>query len=420
MMVRRSSLHRQRLPVKFKIITLVFLVSFVFVSEIFYREFLFQASISIIKTMQDNSPPFLLQMIPYIKFLADTRFFAFLVIIVYNFSNVYKTYLLIMITCICKLTSCLLKLFYSNPRPFYFGVNNINPYSCEEGYGNPSGQCLQSLLFYSTLFTMIIETRNVHKNKALKIVLSVTLSLLLFLIMFIRILSGLDSLNAAIFGIMLGLCLYFTIFEVLEINSNNPQQLSKLVEMKNIYYLSLNLICLIPFLSLAFLKDYENDLQRSWKETIDFKCPKSTQNLRFQYEAFLDMSFFFTNIAAFMSLKLELYYIFNDNIQNWTSFNISQKAEDESLLSNLSVEKDTQWNKTNTVKSLIRLIVVIFLFLILYVPFQFISYDSNFSLVLIFREFLPFFLVFLGFFYYFKIILKKLRLVETSVFVLND
>ena len=430
MIVQGSSIHIKRTPFRIKILILLITISFVFVTEFAYRDVLFNVSIGIIESMQKNSSFIFLKTMSYFQIIVGKKFLAFIIMIVYNFANIYKSFLLIMILCIISLTTSLLKLRYTNPRPYYnTNPNTILPFPfpCEHDYGNPSDDSIIFILFYSALFKMIIESGFKHKNMALKIILYVALCFLFFILMVTRLASGLDSLNQIIFGSLIGLCIYYVLFHLIEINTNDSKQLLKVVQMKNIYYFLLNFILLIPILLLIFLKEYETDDKKNWVINIKTKCNKQEdgnfkyiENTSFQYQAFLNMGFFFSNIAAFISMKLEFYYTFNDKIENWTKYNIPTKIDDDCLLSNLSVEKDTQWNHTNNIKSLIRLVMIIILCFLLYIPFQMIPDDYPFSILLIFKEFLGHFLFNLGMFYFFKIVFRKLKLVEMSVFLFND
>ena len=89
-----------------------------------------------------------------------------------------------------------------------------------------------------------------------------------------RLASGLDSLNQIIFGSLIGLCIYYVLFHLIEINTNDSKQLLKVVQMKNIYYFLLNFILLIPILLLIFLKEYETDDKKKFFINIKNKFNK--------------------------------------------------------------------------------------------------------------------------------------------------
>jgi hypothetical protein len=311
-------------------------------------------------------------------------------------------------------------MIYTDPRPYYFGPNIIKPYSCEAGYGNPSGHCIRSVAFYATLFTFIVQAKSVKKRKTVKIIFLIFFTLLVCMIIISRIIVGAHGLNQILHGGLLGFLLYYYFFIFMELNGNDSKQLLRLVEMKNIYYLLLNFLALIPTLLIFFFKNFNSEEQNRWQNMVEMKCEKSNENTRFEKDALLGIASFFANIGAFASLKFEYYYTFSENIQNWTNYNFSQQIDDDSLLSNLSFDKDTQWNHTNTIKSFLRFIVVLILCVSVSLPFKFIPGTTNYALLFIFREFTSSFLIYLGLFYFFKCLLKAMKLVNTSVFVFSE
>jgi hypothetical protein len=420
MIVKGSSIYRKTTPIKYKVIIVVFWISIIFGTEIIYREPLFNVSIDIIEMIQNYTSENFKVTMSYISYLANENFILLLIVVVYNFANIYKTFILITIFCGVNLIGNLLKLIYSNPRPFYYGVNNIKPYSCEQSYGNPSQHSLLCIVFYSTLFKFIIECRTIRKSKIIKTIFLIVFSTVICLILLSKLFIGVDSLNQIVFGFLIGCLIFYFIFYIIDIDVNNSKQLLHLIEMKIIYMIIFNLLMIIPIILLSFLKDYNTPSKQNWQNIINLKCDNFSTNLSFKNEALLNMITFFANIATVISLKLEYYFIFGDNSRNWTNYNFSLKSPDDSLLSNLSLEKDTQWNHTGIFISIIRLVISLILSGCVFIPFSLISDESNFFLLLFVKNFLTFSVIFGGFFFIFKSILKIFRLVNISVFMFTE
>ncbi len=420
MIVKGSSIYRKTTPIKYKVIIVVFWISIIFGTEIIYREPLFNVSIDIIETMQNNTSENFKITMSYVSYLGNEYFLLFLILVVYNFANIYKTYILITIFCVGNLVGNMLKLIYSNPRPFYYSVNNIKPFSCEQSYGNPSQHSLLCIVFYSTLFKFIVECRTIRKSQIIKTIFLTIFSTIICLILLSKLFVGVDSLNQMFFGILIGFLIFYFIFYIIDIDVNNSKQLLQLIETKSIYFIIFNLLMIIPIILLSFLKDYNTPSKQNWENIINLKCNKLSTNFSFKNEALLDMITFFTNIATIISLKFEYYFIFGDNSRNWTNYNFSPKSEDDSLLSNLSLEKDTQWNHTGSVISMIRLVILLILSGGVFIPFCLTSDESNFFLLLFVKNFLSFSIIFGGLFFIIKAILKIFKLVNISVFMFTE
>ena len=84
----------------------------------------------------------------------------------------------------------------------------------------------------------------------------------------------------------------------------------------------------------------------------------------------------------FLGLKIELYY-FNGEFSTWTQYNFEpqeDKLENYSIISDdlnltltekISITKGAQWNHTNIVTSFIRLLLLLFLVFIIFLPTEY-------------------------------------------------
>jgi hypothetical protein len=236
---------------------------------------------------------------------------------------------------------------------------------------------------------------------------------------------GSHSIDQILYGAALGFLLYYFFFYCVDLNLNDPRQFTRFIEIKNLYYLLFNLITLGVFIFIIKCVPYgPQEKYISWSKTINERCKgimdEIPHNLRFQYESFILFAVFFSNIGAFMAIKLELYLTFKGDLQNWVSYNFSNvnMDEDTSLLSSLS--KDTQWNQTRFFKSLLRLVLLILISLVFMIPYLLVDFSANIFVIFFVKLFLPFTLILFFTYYACKPFFRKLRLVNRSMFLFEE
>jgi membrane-associated phospholipid phosphatase len=391
----------------------------IFATEPFYRQPLFDLSIPYIEAVQGPNPLSnkLLYISEFISMLGNTGVFIGIIGMVYNFANIYKTYVLLTTLFLSTMNISILKMIYMSPRPYWVS-EKILPFGCEGGWGNPSGHSMASTAFYLTLWHIVFECSQLRNNKTAK---GCSLAFVIFFIMSIMVsrnFVGAHSINQILFGSLIGFGIYFFLFYVLCINVNDSKQFSRLLQFRNLIYIVINFfIFLFAFLVFYFNKHEEDILK--WNTIITTHgCDSVPKNKRLQDEGFLTFAVFLANFGAFMGLKFEYYFTFSENMQNWSQYNfeIDERPDDESLMTKISINKETQWNHTNSLFSCLRFIFILILSGIIMTPFYFINWDDNLAIVFIFKSFLPINLATFSMFYLFKIILKSLRLSNLTLY----
>ena len=136
--------------------------------------------------------------------------------------------------------------------------------------------------------------------------------------------------------------------------------------------------------------------------------------------------FFLSSIVSLISVKLDYYFIFNKNKTNFLiyNFNSNEITEVVSLRTSLTTDssnsiniiRDCKWNNTSKVKSFIRLLVIILLSSICFLPYFLVQWYSDFVYVFFIKIMLSSFLFSFGIFFWFKPILNKLNLNNLVIF----
>jgi membrane-associated phospholipid phosphatase len=421
MYIDHNNRKRTRSDSKWLIFTIYIII--LFTLEAICKKPLFKASDQFIIYLQGSDPKnnYYIKVAQFFTFLGSNSIFIPLLIMVYNYVNIYKTYTLLMSLLISIGSFSILKVVYSSPRP-YFKNEKIETFGCEGGWGNPSGNCLSSMAFYLTLWHIITDCKELRNQKLIKNIYLLVTCLLIVLIMFSRIMVGAHSINQVLFGGLLGFGIYYFLFFVLCIRPNDHEQFSRILNFKNITYFTGNsLIFLFIFLIFLF-NEIDEDTKDKYYINIINKCPNTTKNLLFNREALLNFGIFLSNIGAFIGVKFEYFFLFRENLENWyqSNFEMNEPNDDSSLLTKITLNRETQWNHTNSFYSVLRLFLIIVFSAIMIFPFFFVNWSDDFGIVFIFKILVPANTLSFAFFYLFKILMKSLRMINLSVYSLND
>ena len=324
-------------------------------------------------------------------YLLDLKFYFLIIIIVFNFGNIYQTLLLFY--------SLIIPDFLYSTFLFFIGY----------GYEYDKQNKLNILYDYFILifFFLIIAkflfySNNINEQninyKGLFIYIIIFIFLLLCLTNTIAILnSNIIFLDKIISGFLLSYSYYFLIFHVININPNDSLQLFYFIEKSN------NNIITVAFFIMIIISIYlKNDNK---------------------YNKFLSSILYVTsNIIPIYGIIYEYKFLFNSSRKNWANFNFEKENNIEndnlnSLISEISITKSIKWNKTSFIIDILRLIVLIFIqIIIFYFSEQMLFF--NYNEVKINKSFL-FFVFSIFTFIIDKILLYWLRLINMTYFFLE-
>ena len=403
------------MKVKLTFVFLYFLV--IFISELFYRDPLSDISIKFQEILQKKLENWM-ELAKIVSFIGGNNItYGCIFLITFNFTNIFKSYLLLMIIFINNLVSSVLELIYIEGRPYFISDNNIKSYGCKSGFGNPSFDSLSSISFFLAFYHLVFDSRSIKYRRILQIIYLFIFIVMYFIIIFSEFIVGANSLNQLIFGGLLGFGIYLIFFWLMELYTNDSKQLLNFIRKGLIHNVLINLSILVLFLYFYFFKArLSDDKKKEWISRINLKsCENKIENISFENESYLIFALIFANIFAFIGLNHEFFFTFKSNISNWTKYNFSSEVkEDDSFFSSLDFTKDTQWNHNNIVNSILRMLVITFFSCIILSPFFLISYSQNFWLVFFLKINLPISVLLYFDFYVLKLILRKLRLVNFS------
>lgn len=130
------------------------------------------------------------------------------------------------------------------------------------------------------------------------------------------------------------------------------------------------------------------------------------------------------NIIIILALKLEYNIIFPKKDNDWMHYNFNNDKKsilEDSFCSDISIgEKETRWNRTGTIISLIRLLITYALCYGILLIFHFFPYETKQVWVYIMiNSLLPFSFIFFFMFNFSKVIFRHLNLSNECVIILS-
>ena len=374
-------------------------------------------------------------------------FLIIILIVVYNYLNIYKTFILYNLICFGYYLSIFFKLLFSHisEKPSDPDRNEDLKFImyCCDGFGLPSTQLFLFSLFFFCLFKIINENKKyVMKNIYLYIFI-----FFICLVAIDNIIKAQNYFSQIAFSFFFALSIYILIFNGFNIKMFNGNQFYKII-IKNFYYCLLVIFLLIVLLFLNFIfviylnkgnrnKLFGDDDDYEHRFNICLDLEYIDPNRRFlnlysnNYKinflgSIIYFGFFLSSIVSLISVKLDYYFIFNKNKTNFLiyNFNSNEITEVVSLRTSLTTDssnsiniiRDCKWNNTSKLKSFIRLLVIILLSSICFLPYFLVHWYSDFVYVFFIKIMLSSFLFSFGIFFWFKPILNKLNLNNLVIF----
>ena len=359
------------------------------------------------------------------SFFGSEKIYIIIIIIFYNFLNIYKTYLLFCSLSISQLILSFFKIFFIAPRPYWSNKKKeIFPYDCQGGFAAPSSHTYTATVFYLVLWHIIYDRRSKKINQSQKRKLLMFFLFIIFIIGFSRILSGAHSIDQVIFGFLLGLCFYIFIFHVFHINCNSNNQILSHINISLKKMCLIVLMILLSYLGLLSYRIHDKDLNQImnvYSKQIKEICPSLPISKTLYNDSLLFFVAIFSNFSAFIALKFEFFISFENNYSNWSQYNFeideNEKLQMSRLTSNISITKPIQWNHTSVCKSIFRLIFTFIMVMLSGIFYFLIKWDNpKIYLVIFVKVCLSESLISFGMFFTFKVFLKWLKLSNMTLF----
>ena len=323
-------------------------------------------------------------------YLFDIRLYFIIILIIFNYGNIYQSFILFYSLAIPKF---ILSLYY-----LIMELENKTELNLFYNY-------FVLFFFFLVLCNIFFETNiNDKNNNNYK-------GLFLFVFIFLLFLSGLTNtvgllnsniifLDKIISGFLLSFSCYYFIFRVVNINLNDSLQLFQFFNSVD------NNIINVPFFIMIIFSIYlKNDIGN------------------YKYLSFI--LYIASILAPLYGIIYEYKLVLNSNRKNWANFNFDNEKDKnsnndniQSLISEITITKSIKWNKTSFFFDILRLLVLIFIQVgFFYLSDNYNAYNIDFDNKE--KDSFLFFVFSIFLFIIGKIVLYWMRLINMTYFFLE-
>ena len=378
---------------KIKLIIFIIYILLSLIFEQYYRKPLFQISLNFQKKI---NPKFTESSIKIFKLLSkfgtQNALIPLLIIILILFPlNISYTFCSIII--LSSYYDNILKILYGSPRPFWI-YPSIKK-TCDGGYGNPSGHSFSSFSVYLSLWNIITDLSYFNMRSYLKIFLLFVFILFSFLICLSRIFLSIHSFNQILFGIILGIGIYFYYFHIFELHKFSGKEFFQYINgtYENIIH---TLKFIIYFIILLFLYLFKENNWKEYYNIINKECSHLYEYRKFNNDGFFIGSVLFLLIGAHYGL----YFLFKKS-------QIQRAFKEEEI---------NKWSENNKKTNLLSIILLFFPHTIPMIIYLLIPNNSPLYILFPIKVIIPYIITGFSFFGLFIDNCIKLKLANQNIY----
>lgn len=319
-----------------KICFIILFAFILFTFEYIFRDHMTYLSNYILKsTFQTGLESNCLNLRRLVLFEDHGRYIIF--IFVLNFSNTLGGLTIIFMDAMSIFINGYLKLLYTETRP-YWTDPEIIPCKCSANYGNPSTTGFNQFIIFAVAYKCLTSC-----NKSWnKFITGLFCSIPVVAIFASRYFQGVHSLNQLFFGMSIGFILYYTFFEIFEVDINDKKLFFNIIE--NLWKICLILFSLFLGVTLNHLM-WNNNFPKNqeWITNIEKYCEIIPFN-SFDNESYRKSTKVFLFIGCLMGVWLENKILFKKN--------------EMKIFINYNIDTEKKFNNTGYIRTLIRIVLV--------------------------------------------------------------
>ena len=379
-------------------IILMLLLPISIIAELFYRYPLMDLTITFEEKLQNSLSENSINLFKVISKLGGGLIIAITFIIFSLFTSVIELFFIICTLVFSVYLHSLMKGLYREKRPFWENQNLFQK-ECQLGYGNPSGHSLTQIFFFLTLCDLIIKKIKINFIKKLKKVIMTFIIFLIILfsvgwpllVSFSRLVDGVHYINQIVYGLSLGIVLFFLFSLVLELYEIPLQFFIKIFKIKKIIgfvYLTLIFLFAISFISFLILDPRIN--MKKYNDMVENLCPDKAEFKKLLKESFNESLKIFIIFGLYTGQCIYWHLVLktkNYNINNLQHMKRINKVYNEKNIS--FIKKIFESWKTFYKILLIFIITLMPGILYIAIPIK----NTNIIIIFIFQEAAPFFLI---------------------------
>ena len=354
------------------IIILIILIYFSIViwSENLYRDKLFQKGIPLQEYIQRYEKfIILLKICKKLSFFGQEFWYAIVFGIIFLLMPINFSFLILQALVYSSYGNNALKMIYQSDRPNW--ISEYLTFSCNYGYGNPSGHSFTCICIYLTLSHILITYFKM--SLLVKIIIFIFFILASFLIIISRLILGAHSINQVLYGFNLGLGVYFILIYFIgyhKYNSISFIQHIKNIKINFIYYIIHSILLFINILIYFKTKTKDHYLYEN-KIFNGIRCKRKNPFNKYKNNGFFQSLIIISLIGAQLGINLLFIILKNKNY----------------IINSAIIE----WNKSKYKYIFLKVPIIIFssFGIILYFI---IPNNSSLTIIFIFKCGIPFFL----------------------------
>ena len=422
-------------------IIIILITIAVLVSEIFYRDALFEYSKSFERQWQKDASESTIFFFKIITKVGGEYLMGLPVVFVVCYCSLIKSSVFIAGLIFCLHFHSMMKIWYGSSRPFW---EEIDLYQgiCDGGFGNPSGHSITSAYLYLTLFMYIKDSNFLKGKKISKAIIFLLFLTYIILIILSRLILGLHSINQVIYGATLGVIVMIFSVHVLKLHEMPVVFYKRLFKEKLIIFCVTGILILLAIISVLSVMIFNNEFDyKTYEGKLSQTCGKSLPKYRkFNYDGLFGAFTVLSLLGMYLG-QIVFWYLIDNRYKKYNSnIDFNKNESDEVNLSNVSSSDDenkelidnliNNWNKNRRILfrsywNVFKIIIVLNLCISPMILFILVPKDASMDIIFIYKFGIPFFaILFLifsfGFYYFIKISCgTKEELLKTE-FILNE
>jgi undecaprenyl-diphosphatase len=358
-----------------KIIIIIIYFAIIIWVETLYRDYLFKKSIPFQEYIQKNEQnKFILKICEIISIFGGELSMLSIFIIIFLFMPLNYSFLILQVVIFSSYLTNTLKMIYQSDRPNW--QSEYLTYSCNYGYGNPSGHSLTSISLYLTLSHIIIVYWKIKRT--VKILIFILFLLFSYLIIVSRVVLAAHSFNQVLYGFTLGLGLYYILIFIIGYHKYSSVEFLKHIRSKKInyiYYL-LHIFLLIFTISVYLIINTKDTTKIEENIFNDVRCKKKNSYAKYKNDGLFQSLSITSLIGAQLGLNI--------------LFSILKK---QNYMISVSI---IEWNNSKIKKNYLLRIPIILLSAIGIILYYIIPKSIPLIFIFIFKSAVPFFLGIFG------------------------
>ncbi len=297
-------------------------------------------------------------------FLCSKWIFVFISILIFNYSTIYKLYIFIQNIFISCFIVSVLQILLKDSLVYYNSNVKFPLKPCITFFGTPSVFVTLSTVGIFTLRHLFVLDGFLSKYKRAYLLTFITCLVYIISVSIINLFSFVNSIDQIVFGFFLGFGIYYFVFYIIKVQCDKGRQFLNLIKLNMLYHFIITFLPLI-FLGLIYFVFHTSEifLENLNKKITGCKCQEiNNTDFYFRESKFSIIlgSLISLNLIIIIAIKLEYQCIFPCKDNDWMHYNFNNDTKsvlEESFYSDISIgEKETRWNKTGIIVSLIRLL----------------------------------------------------------------